>query len=156
MTNTVKVILLLSSSSFGHIEKRNYAGVIQNNYCCDKFTLKTGRSDRSSTKLLCCQGNLHVAIDFSNNAPISCTAMTQLALTQASSDSGSIHPTSAILRGAAGNDTAGISTGRSRESIDNDSHSGLTLSNAAPTAIVGILPWMGPAVVGGFLLLPVE
>jgi hypothetical protein len=75
--------------ALGHAEAASScAGVLQDGYCCNGSIFKDSNSnDYSAANMICCEGDPHVQIDTSPNAPTSCTAGTQIPLTQASGGS---------------------------------------------------------------------
>lgn len=66
-------------------ERDSCSGVLQSGYCCDGSVFKKDHSnDISAANLICCQGDPHQQINFAASAPTSCTAGTQIPLTEAS------------------------------------------------------------------------
>ena len=127
--------LLVTPGVLGNIERATCSGILQSGYCCNgSIFKKDSTNDISPSNLICCEGDPHLQINFGANAPTSCTAGSEVPLTQAS-DGGSSQPT--------GNSGSSSSGGTSDASSTNN----------AVRAIITIAPLIGAAaVVGGVVL----
>lgn len=135
--STLKVLLVtlpITSGVFGHVERATCTGASQDGYCCDGSILKKDNSnDYSAAAFICCQGDPNIQVLAGNNAPTSCTAGTQIPLTQASSGGPSV--------------STGSSTGSSGAS------SSASSANAAVRAMMTTAPLMGVAALAGGVYL---
>jgi hypothetical protein len=92
---TLPALFCLTPMALGNIELRaSCSGVQQDGYCCNGsvFRKDSSSTDYSAANMICCEGDPHVQIDTSPNAPTSCTAGTEVPLTQAS-EGGTSQPT---------------------------------------------------------------
>jgi hypothetical protein len=82
----IPTLLLLLPIALAHVERASSCtGALQDGYCCNgSIFQKTHNTDYSAGNMICCEGDPHVQIDTSPNAPTSCTAGTEVPLTEAS------------------------------------------------------------------------
>lgn len=89
---TLPILLLAIVAApgvLGHFERAACAGASQAGYCCNGSIFQSGDSnDFSASNFVCCEGDPNLGVKAGPNAPKSCTAGTQVPLTEASGNGG--------------------------------------------------------------------
>lgn len=123
--------LILASSVLGNVERSACSGAENAGYCCNGSIIpKDHSNDLDAGHYLCCQGDPHIQVLNGANAPTSCTAGTQIPLTQASSAS---------------------QTSGSSDSTASSSSSSSASANNAARAMITNAPFAGAAAMAGGL-----